>query len=107
MFNTGIIRQQIRYMIEAQLSAREIVRGHLKMVIEEGLAENCGNQCKTARALGMHRNTLARSISELGIVLPKRTRYFEPLRMKNLNRVPPSSDKLASNVLRPAKSTVS
>jgi len=31
------------------------------------LQENKGNQCKTARQLGMHRNTLSRTIAELGL----------------------------------------
>jgi Fis family transcriptional regulator len=31
------------------------------------LQENKGNQCRTARELGMHRNTLSRTISELKI----------------------------------------
>jgi transposase-like protein len=31
--------------------------------------ENHGNQCKAARELGMHRNTLSRTISELKLDL--------------------------------------
>ena len=31
------------------------------------LQENNGNQCRAARQLGMHRNTLSRTISELKI----------------------------------------
>jgi DNA-binding NtrC family response regulator len=43
----------------------EAVREFKKRFILNVLAENHGNQCKAARELGMHRNTLSRTISEL------------------------------------------
>ena len=45
----------------------EAVREFKKRFILTVLQENKGNQCKTARQLGMHRNTLSRTISELKI----------------------------------------
>ena len=45
----------------------EAVREFKKRFILTVLQENKGNQCKTARQLGMHRNTLSRTISELDL----------------------------------------
>ncbi len=43
----------------------EAVREFKKRFILTVLVENQGNQCRAARELGMHRNTLSRTISEL------------------------------------------
>lgn len=43
----------------------EAVREFKKRFILTVLHENHGNQCKAARELGMHRNTLSRTIAEL------------------------------------------
>ena len=43
----------------------EAVREFKKRFILMVLQENKGNQCKAARQLGMHRNTLSRTIAEL------------------------------------------
>ncbi len=43
----------------------EAVREFKKRFILAVLQENQGNQCKAARELGMHRNTLSRTIAEL------------------------------------------
>jgi len=45
----------------------EAVREFKKGFILTVLHENKGNQCKTARQLGMHRNTLSRTIAELDL----------------------------------------
>ena len=45
----------------------EAVREFKKRFILTVLQENQGNQCKAARQLGMHRNTLSRTISELKV----------------------------------------
>jgi Fis family transcriptional regulator len=47
----------------------EAVREFKKRFILAVLNENHGNQCKAARELGMHRNTLSRTISELKLDL--------------------------------------
>ena len=44
-------------------AVREFKRRYLLAV----LAHNKGNQCKAAKELGMHRNTLRRTIAELDI----------------------------------------
>jgi DNA-binding NtrC family response regulator len=43
------------------------VREFKKRFLLTVLEENNGNQCKAARELGMHRNTLSRTIDELKI----------------------------------------
>lgn len=47
----------------------EAVREFKKRFIMAVLEENHGNQCKAARELGMHRNTLSRTITELRVDL--------------------------------------
>jgi len=45
------------------------VREFKKRFILAVLEENKGNQCRAARELGMHRNTLSRTLAELEIDL--------------------------------------
>jgi Fis family transcriptional regulator, factor for inversion stimulation protein len=45
----------------------EAVREFKKRFIWEVLARHRGNQCKAAMELGMHRNTLSRTIAELDL----------------------------------------
>jgi Fis family transcriptional regulator len=45
----------------------EAVREFKKRFILEVLASHRGNQCKAAKELGVHRNTLSRTLEELGI----------------------------------------
>jgi Fis family transcriptional regulator, factor for inversion stimulation protein len=45
----------------------EAVQEFRKAFIATALRENNGNQSKAARALGMHRNTLSRTMSILGL----------------------------------------
>ncbi|HEV2464011.1 MAG TPA: helix-turn-helix domain-containing protein [Acidobacteriaceae bacterium] len=45
----------------------EAVREFKKRFLIEVLAHHRGNQCKAAKELGMHRNTLSRTIAELNI----------------------------------------
>jgi Fis family transcriptional regulator len=47
----------------------EAVREFKKRFILTVLTDNHGNQCKAARELGMHRNTLSRTIAELKLDL--------------------------------------
>lgn len=52
-------------MHTAGLSYNEAVREFKKRFIMEVLARHRGNQCKAAEELGMHRNTLSRTLAEL------------------------------------------
>ncbi len=47
----------------------EAVREFKKQYLREVLVANRGNQCKAADELGMHRNTLSRTMAELGLDL--------------------------------------
>ncbi len=54
-------------MYRSGILYNEAVREFKKKFILTVLQENKGNQCKTARQLGMHRNTLSRTVAELGL----------------------------------------
>ena len=47
----------------------EAVREFKKQYLREVLVSNRGNQCKAADELGIHRNTLSRTMAELGLSL--------------------------------------
>ena len=57
----GLITQ----MHSAGIAYDEAVRQFKKRYILEVLAHHKGNQCKAAIELGMHRNTLSRTLAEL------------------------------------------
>ena len=52
-------------MYQSGILYSEAVREFRKRFILTVLEQNNGNQCKAARQLGMHRNTLSRTITEL------------------------------------------
>ncbi len=54
-------------MQAAGMTYVDAVREFKKRFILEVLARHRGNQCKAAEELGMHRNTLSRTLSELGM----------------------------------------
>jgi Fis family transcriptional regulator len=54
-------------MYRSNILFSEAVREFKKRFILAVLQENKGNQCRAARELGMHRNTLSRTIAELRI----------------------------------------
>jgi DNA-binding NtrC family response regulator len=47
----------------------DAVREFKKQYLREVLVAHRGNQCKAAEELGMHRNTLSRTMAELGLEL--------------------------------------
>jgi Fis family transcriptional regulator len=55
----------ITQMHAAGISYAEAIRQFKKRYILEVLAHHKGNQCKAATELGMHRNTLSRTLAEL------------------------------------------
>ena len=73
----GLITQ----MHSAGVSYTEAVRQFKRRYIFEVLAHHKGNQCKAAEELGMHRNTLSRTMQELKIdVRPLRAGAKRPPR---------------------------
>ena len=57
----------IMQMYKSNILYAEAVREFKKKFILTVLQENKGNQCRAARELDMHRNTLSRTIAELKI----------------------------------------
>lgn len=57
----------VQQMYKSNILYSEAVREFKKRFIATVLDENKGNQCRAARQLGMHRNTLSRTIGELKI----------------------------------------
>jgi DNA-binding NtrC family response regulator len=71
----------ILQMYNSNILYSEAVREFKKRFILTVLEENRGNQCKAARQLGMHRNTLSRTMQELKIdVRPLRAGAKRPPR---------------------------
>jgi DNA-binding NtrC family response regulator len=62
-----LIQQVARQMLAAGLTPLQGARETQKEMIAESLREHHGNICRTARAIGLHRNTLSRKLAELGI----------------------------------------
>ncbi len=58
----------ISQMHSAGISYADAMRQFKKRYILEVLARHKGNQCKAATELGMHRNTLSRTLAELDMV---------------------------------------
>jgi Fis family transcriptional regulator len=59
----ALVQQMYRSNILYSEAVREFRRRFILTVLEE----NKGNQCRAARELGMHRNTLSRTVDELKI----------------------------------------
>jgi Fis family transcriptional regulator, factor for inversion stimulation protein len=57
----------VQQMYKSNILYSEAVREFKRRFITTVLEENKGNQCRAARELGMHRNTLSRTVSELKI----------------------------------------
>ena len=55
----------ITQMHSSGVSYTEAVRQFKRRYLLEVLAQHKGNQCKAAEELGMHRNTLSRTLAEL------------------------------------------
>jgi Fis family transcriptional regulator, factor for inversion stimulation protein len=57
----------VAQMYQSGILYSEAVREFRKRFILTVLEQNNGNQCKAAKQLGMHRNTLSRTIAELDL----------------------------------------
>ena len=74
----------VTQMHSAGVSYTEAVRQFKRRYILEVLAAHKGNQCKAAEELGMHRNTLARTLAELDLNMTE---------IRNGVRRPPASER--------------
>ncbi len=72
----------VAHMHASGITYAEGVREFKKRFIFEVLARHRGNQCKAAQELGMHRNTLSRTIAELEL---------DPAQIRSGLRRPPRS----------------
>lgn len=59
----------VTQMHSSGIRYEEAVREFKKQYLREVLVANRGNQCKAAEELGIHRNTLSRTMAELGLSL--------------------------------------
>lgn len=71
-------------MHSAGVSYADAVRQFKRRYILEVLAHHKGNQCKAAEELGMHRNTLSRTLAELDM---------DTMQIRNGMRRPPASER--------------
>ncbi len=71
----------VTQMHSSGIPYEEAVREFKKQYLREVLLAHRGNQCKAAEELGMHRNTLSRTMAELGLNLSEvRTELKRPVR---------------------------
>jgi Fis family transcriptional regulator, factor for inversion stimulation protein len=59
----------VAQMHSSGIRYEEAVREFKKQYLREVLVAHRGNQCKAAEELGMHRNTLSRTMADLGLDL--------------------------------------
>jgi Fis family transcriptional regulator, factor for inversion stimulation protein len=72
----------------------EAVREFKRRFLLEVLSHHKGNQCKAARELGMHRNTLSRTMAELDL---------DPSQIRGILKRPPRSERPVLEVSRVAR----
>ncbi len=70
---TLIVDELVRKGVTLQQARQEFER----QFISASLRSNGGNLCRSARSLGVHRNTLRNKVSNLGIEVPERGRRPE------------------------------
>lgn len=72
----------VKEMYRGGIIYSEAVREFKKRFIMNLLTQNNGNQCRAARELGMHRNTLTRTMAELELDIRRfrQARRIEPRR---------------------------
>jgi Fis family transcriptional regulator len=68
----------VKQMHDGGILYSEAVREFKRAFITNVLQERNGNQSRAAQTLGVHRNTLTRTVSELQIELPGRMRMRRP-----------------------------
>jgi len=74
----------VTQMRASGITYTEAVREFKRRFLLEVLAHHRGNQCKAAHELGMHRNTLSRTMAELEL---------NPSQIRGSLKRPPSSER--------------
>jgi DNA-binding NtrC family response regulator len=59
----------VKQMHSTNIPYEEAVRAFKRQYLREVLLAHRGNQCKAAAEMGIHRNTLSRTMAELGLEL--------------------------------------
>ncbi len=88
----------VTQMHSAGVSYAEAVRQFKRRYILEVLAQHKGNQCKAADELGMHRNTLSRTLAELDL---------DTAQIRSGMRRPPMSERLRPQPVAQVSNVVS
>ena len=83
----------ITQMHSSGVAYAEAVRQFKRRYLLEVMTHHKGNQCKAAEELGMHRNTLSRTLSELGL---------DTVQIRRGMRRPPTSVRPAAAVVAEA-----
>ena len=86
----------VNEMHDSGILYSEAVREFKKTFIANVLARSGGNQCKAARELGMHRNTLRRTISELKVNLNEARGMTRPMGSARPAEAPMAMEKNAA-----------
>jgi len=87
----------ITQMHSSGIPYEEAVREFKKQYVREVLVAHRGNQCKAAEELGMHRNTLSRTMAELGL---KVTEVRASLKARTGLKRPPRGERPVYSVAR-------
>ena len=91
----GDVRRELDILVTQMHSGgtgyEDAVREFKKQYLREVLVAHRGNQCKAAEELGMHRNTLSRTMAELGLSLAE---------VRAALKRPPRSERPVYGVLR-------
>lgn len=74
--SAGVLESTVRLVYKSGMNYREAVQCFRRAFLVHALAESANgsgrpNQCRVAKQLGLHRNTLMRQISELGIAVDR------------------------------------
>lgn len=85
----------VAQMYAAGITYDEAVREFKKKYILEVLARHKGNQCKAAREIGVHRNTLSRTIAELKL---------DPTQIRNGLKRPARGERLVFEIKQAIRS---
>ncbi len=83
----------VAQMYAGGITYDEAVREFKKRFLLEVLSHHKGNQCKAAKDIGVHRNTLSRTIAELEI---------DPSEIRTGPKRPPRSERLSFELKQPA-----